>query len=107
MATQDGTGPFEALANLFSPSRAASAPLDAQTDHNNTAHNNPVNITPVNLDMSSGAGAEREDTPSLAHPSARDTMQSAGSVHIVSQYELASSRPSSREQQHRQQCCRV
>ena len=72
MATQDGTGPFEALANLFSPSRPASAPLDAQTDHNNTAHNNPVNITPVNLDMSSGAGAEREDTPSLAHPSARD-----------------------------------
>ena len=72
MASQDGNGPFGALATLFSPPRTASAPLDAQTDHTNTAHNNPVNISPVNLDMSSGAGAEREDTPSLAHPSARD-----------------------------------
>ena len=83
MATNDGNGPFGALAEFFSPSRPASAPLDAQTDHNNTAHNNPANISPVNLDMSSGSGTE-PDHDASAHPSARDTMQSAGSVHIVS-----------------------
>ena len=72
MATNDGNGPFGAIAEFFSPSRPASAPLDAQTDHNNTAHNNPANISPVNLDMSSGSGTE-PDHDASAHPSARDT----------------------------------
>ena len=79
MATNDSNGPFGALAEFFSPSRPASAPLDAQTDHNNTAHNNPANISPVNLDMSSGSGTE-PDHDASAHPSARDTMQSAYSL---------------------------
>ena len=72
MATNDGNGPFGAIAEFFSPSRPASAPLDAQTDHNNTVHNNTAHITPVNLDMSSGSGTE-PDHDASAHPSARDT----------------------------------
>ena len=81
MATNDGNGPFGALAEFFSPSRPASAPLDAQTDHNNTAHNNPANISPVNLDMSSGSGTE-PDHDASAHPSARDSDAAAPHLRV-------------------------
>ena len=88
MATNDGNGPFGALAEFFSPSRPASAPLDAQTDHNNTAHNNPANISPVNLDMSSGSGTE-PDHDASAHPSARDkTTTRVGHSYYVQEFLL-------------------
>ena len=68
---------------LFSPQ--PSGEEEPQTAPQQPAHSSPANPSPVVLeDMSPSEVVGHANEASQAHPSARDTMQSAGDVHIAS-----------------------
>ena len=81
-----GTG-FD-IRRLFSPGpQAREGREDPRTEPHVPAHAAPENPTPITLeDMSDqgGVGSVSKAEATLTHPSARDTMQSAGVVHIAS-----------------------
>ena len=81
-----GTG-FD-IRRLFSPgSQAREGREDPRTEPHAPVHAAPENPTPITLeDMSDqgGVGSVSKAEATLTHPSARDTMQPAGVVHIAS-----------------------
>ena len=83
-----GPGAGWDIRHLFSPpSRAAEGREDPHTEPHAPAHGAPGNPTPITMeDMSDqgGVGSASDPEATLTHPSARDTMQSAGVVHIAS-----------------------
>ena len=81
-----GTG-FD-IRRLFSPGpQAREGREDPRTEPHAPAHGAPGNPSPITMeDMSDqgGVGSASDPEATLTHPSARDTMQSAGVVHIAS-----------------------
>ena len=78
-----GTG-FD-LRRLFSPgAQAREGREDPRTEPHAPAHAAPENPSPITLeDMSDQEGSVSKPEATLTHPSARDTMQPAGVVHIA------------------------
>ena len=83
-----GSGARWDIRHLFSPApRATEGREDPHTEPHVPAHVAPGNPTPITLeDMSDqeGVGSASHPEATLTHPSAPDTMQSAGVVHIAS-----------------------